>query len=131
MISNNPSMDERSAEVYYLISNWMPTVQTQAMYNLKNSVPEVRAAAELWTENCGDDTMTLPDGVGLSDKDTEIVNAMAADVLTLFSERAAAYVMGTIDEAGFHETVQNAMDMGLERITEIYQTAYDNYMAEQ
>lgn len=131
LISNNPSMDERSAEVYYLISNWMPTVQTQAMYNLKNSVPEVRAAAELWTENCGDDTMTLPDGVGLSDKDTEIVNAMAADVLTLFSERAAAYVMGTIDEAGFHETVQNAMDMGLERITEIYQAAYDNYMAEQ
>ena len=106
----------------------MPTVQTQAMYNLKNSVPEVRAAAELWTENCGDDTMTLPDAVSLSDEDTETVNSLASDILTLFSERAAAYVMGSIDADAFHATVDDAMDMGLQQITDIYQAAYDSYL---
>ena len=29
--------------------------------------------------------MTLPDAVSLSDEDTETVNSLAADILTLFS----------------------------------------------
>lgn len=128
LLSNNPDMAEREAEVLYLINNWMPTVQTQAMYNLKNSVKEVRAAADLWTENCGDDTMTLPDGVTLDDSDTETVYGLATDVLTLLSTNAASYVMGTLDEDGFHATIDKAMDMGLAEITEIYQEAYDDYM---
>ncbi len=129
LISNNPDLIESSAEVYYLISNWMPTVQTQAMYNLKNSVEEVRAAADLWTENCGDDSMTLPDGVSLTDEETEIVNASATDIMTLFSERAAQYVLGSIDADAFLNTVEEAMAMGLDELTEIYQTAYDRYIA--
>lgn len=132
LVANNPDgLMIMEAEIKYLVSNWMPTVQTEAMYNLKNSVPEVRAAAELWTENCGDDSMELPAGVALSAEETEKVYSMAVDVLTLFSTDASAYVMGTIDEAGFKQTIENAMNMGLAEITEIYQAAYDNYMAKQ
>lgn len=129
LISNNPDYEEREAEVFYLINNWMPSVQTQAMYNLKNSVKEVREAADLWTENCGDGSMKLPDGVTLNDSDTETVYGLAVDVLTLLSERAASYVMGNIDEASFHTTISEAEAMGLTEITDIYQAAYDDYMA--
>ncbi len=75
--------------------------------------------------------MELPAGVSLSAENTEKVYSMAVDVLTLFSTDASSYVMGTLDEAGFKQTVENAMDMGLRTITEIYQVAYDDYMAEQ
>ena len=130
MMTNDPNgYMEMQTEILYLVSNWMPTVQTQAMFNLKNSVPEVKAAAELWTANCGDDSMELPTAVTLSAEETETVYALATDVLTLFSTDACAYVMGTLDEAGFEKTMENAMDMGLTEITEIYQAAYDAYMA--
>lgn len=132
LIANNPDgLMEMEGEIKYLISNWMPTVQTEAMYNLKNSVQEVREAADLWTANCGDDSMELPAGVSLSADETEKVYSMAVDILTLFSTDASAYVMGTLDEAGFKQTVENAMNMGLAEITEIYQAAYDSYMTKQ
>lgn len=129
LISNNSNYTEQEAEVYYLISNWMPTVQTEAMYNLKNSVQEVREAADLWTANCGDDSMELPAGVALGADETEKINSMATDVLTLFATDASAYVMGNMDEVGFKQTVEKAMDMGLREITELYQAAYDDYVA--
>lgn len=130
LIANNPDgLLSREAEVRYLVSNWMPTVQTQAMYNLKNSVKEVREAADLWTANSGDDSMTIPDGVKINDNDIDTVNRLSSDILTLFSERAGMYVMGNIDEAGFKSTVEEAMNTGLAGITEIYQAAYDRYFA--
>lgn len=123
-------MLEMQGEIKYLVSNWMPTVQTEAMYNLKNSVPEVKAAAELWTENCGDDSMELPAAVTLNSEDTERVYALATDVLTLFSTEAASYVMGSTDAASFQAALEHANTMGLAEITEIYQAAYDDYMTQ-
>lgn len=130
LIANNPDgLLSREAEVRYLVSNWMPTVQTQAMYNLKNSVKEIREAADLWTANSGDDSMTIPDGVCLNEEENDTVNRLSTDVLTLFSERAGMYVMGNIDEAAFKSGVEQAMNTGLTEITEAYQAAYDRYYA--
>lgn len=127
MISGDPNMAEKDAEVLYLLSNWMPSVQTKAMFNLKNSVAEVREAAELWTENCGEDSMCLPDGLRLSTEDSETVTAIANDILTLLSEKACLYVMGQL-EGSYDDVLSEAETMGLSTVTEIYQATYDAYM---
>ena len=51
-----------------------------------------------------------------------------ADCLSLFSQNAAKVILGDLDEAGYRAVIDDAMGMGLERITEIYQTSYDRYL---
>ena len=58
---------------------------------------------------------------------TEVFTLMA-DCLSLFSQNAAKVILGDLDEAGYRAVIDNAMGMGLERITELYQNAYDRYM---
>lgn len=132
LIINNPDgLTSAAAECLYLVSNWFPSVQNKAMFNLKNSVTEVREAAELWTENCGDDSMTLHDAFSLTQEESDRVNALAADVLTLYNEKAILYVMGEISIEDYAAAEEEAMRMGLAECTEIYQNAYDKFLAER
>ena len=50
-------------------------------------------------------------------------------MLTLFSENAIKVVTGQLDEAGYRQVIEDARGMGLDRMTELYQAAYDNYLA--
>ena len=50
-------------------------------------------------------------------------------MLTLFSEGAVRVVTGDLDEAGYRSLIQDAEGMGLTRMTELYQEAYDAYLA--
>ena len=34
-----------------------------------------------------------------------------------------------LDEAGYRQVIEDARGMGLDRMTELYQAAYDNYLA--
>lgn len=129
LVTNNPdglSMD--IALVYYTPAQWLPSDQQERYLELTLS-PEAVDAYKLWTAEYGDDTMTIPSDCTLTAEEmTEYFN-LAGDVLTSFTEAASRVVTGDMSEDDYRKTVEDLGPSGLDRMTEIYQGAYDRYMA--
>jgi len=130
LIINNPDGWTSSQAAYvYLTDAWMPTVQLEEVYNMAFS-EETLAAYDTWTNAyAGDDSMSIPMDCQLNGEEMTEVFMLMSDCLTLFSENAAKVILGDLDEAGYRDVIDMAMDQGLARITEIYQGAYDRYLA--
>ena len=125
---NNPNWSLNNALLWYGAAQWMPTCTDMEYYELigaKESIDGIK----YWTDNGGDKAMKLPAGVSLSAEANTEFNNLASDVLTLFSEGAVRVVTGTLDEAGYRALIEDANGMGLARMTELYQEAYDAYLA--
>lgn len=127
-LTNNPNWSLNNALLWYGAAQWMPTCTDMEYYELigaKESIDGIK----YWTDNGGDKAMKLPAGVSLSAEANTEFNNLASDVLTLFSEGAVRVVTGTLDEAGYRALIEDANGMGLARMTELYQEAYDAYLA--
>ncbi len=127
-LTNNPNWSLNNALLWYGAAQWMPTCTDMEYYELigaKESIDGIK----YWTDNGGDKTMKLPAGVSLSAEANTEFNNLASDVLTLFSEGAVRVVTGALDEAGYRALIEDANGMGLARMTELYQEAYDAYLA--
>lgn len=127
-LTNNPNWSLNNALLWYGAAQWMPTCTDMEYYELigaKESIDGIK----YWTDNGGDKTMKLPAGVSLSAEANTEFNNLASDVLTLFSEGAVRVVTGALDEAGYRALIEDANGMGLARMTELYQEAYDTYLA--
>lgn len=130
LITNNPDgWTSNQASYVYLTDAWMPCIQLEEVFSMAYS-EETLAAYDLWTNAyAGDDTMTIPlDCTLTADEQTEVFTLMS-DCMTLFSESAGKVILGDMDESGFRDVIDTAMEQGLTRITEIYQGAYDRYLA--
>ena len=132
LIINNPDGWTSSQAAYvYLTDAWMPTRQLEDVFNMAYS-EETLAAYDVWTgAYSGDDSMALPMDFQLNGDEMTEVFTLMSDCLTLFSENAAKVILGDLDEAGFRDVINAANGEGLDRITEIYQTAYDRYLSEK
>lgn len=129
IITNNPdglSMD--IALVYYTPAQWLPTDQQERYLELTLS-PEAVDAYKLWTSEYGDDTMTIPSDCTLTAEEMMEYFNLAGDVLTSFTEAASRVVTGDLSEADYRKTIEDIGPSGLDRMTEIYQGAYDRYLA--
>lgn len=127
-LTNNPNWSLNNALLWYGAAQWMPTCTDMEYYELigaKESIDGIK----YWTENGGDKAMKLPAGVSLTAEANTEFNNLASDVLTLFSEGAVRVVTGDLDEAGYRSLIEDANGMGLARMTELYQEAYDAYLA--
>ena len=127
-LTNNPNWSLNNALLWYGAAQWMPTCTDMEYYELigaKESIDGIK----YWTDNGGDKAMKLPAGVSLSAEANTEFNNLASDVLTLFSEGAVRVVTGALDEAGYRALIEAANGMGLARMTELYQEAYDAYLA--
>ena len=127
-ILNNPNWSINNVLLWYGGAQWMPTCTDMEYYELigaKESIDGIK----YWTEAYGDKSMKLPTAVSLSSEASSEFNELASDVLTLFSEGAVRVVTGDLDEAGYRSLIQDAEGMGLTRMTELYQEAYDAYLA--
>ncbi len=131
LMTNNPDgMSFDIANVYYTAAQWLPTDQQQQFLDLQYC-PEATAAYQLWTEEYGDDTMTIPSGCTLDAEEmTEYFN-LAGDVLTAVTEAASRVVTGTITEDDYRKTISDLESSGLGRMDEIYAGAYARYMETQ
>ena len=127
-ITNNPNWSINNALLWYGASQWMPTCTDMEYYELVGA-PESIEGIKYWTDNGGDKSMKLPAGVSLTAEANTEFNNLASDVLTLFSEGAVRVVTGDLDEAGYRSLIEDANGMGLARMTELYQEAYDAYLA--
>ncbi len=132
LIINNPDGWTSSQATYvYLTDAWMPTRQLEEVFEMAYT-DEVLAAYDCWTNaDSGDDSMTIPMDCTLTADEMSEVFTLMADCLSLFSQNAAKVILGDLDEAGYRAVIDDAMGMGLDRITEIYQTAYDRYREAQ
>ncbi len=72
----------------------------------------------------------IPSGFRLSDDESEEVSEYSSDVATYINENYAAFFVGEKSMDEWDAYVQEAMDLGMAKILEIYQTAYDAYIAE-
>ena len=128
-VTNNPNgWSLNNALNWYGAQQWLPTCVTLDHWGLI-SAPESFEALEYFTEAYGDKTMKLPASVTLSADDTSEYYSLASDVGTLFAESATKVVTGQLDEAGYRQVIEDARGMGLDRMTELYQAAYDDYLA--
>ena len=129
IITNNPDgLSQDIALVYYTPAQWLPTDQQERFLELTLS-PEAVDAYQLWTAEYGDDTMTIPSDCTLTAEEmTEYFN-LASDVLTSFTEAASRVVTGDLSEDDYRQVIKENGPAGLDRMTEIYQGAYDRYMA--
>ena len=129
LILNNPdglSMD--IALVYYTPAQWLPSDQQERYLEL-TLAPEAVEAYQLWTEAYGDDTMTIPTDCTLTAEEMTEFFTLASDVQTSFTEAASRVVTGDLSEADYRQVIADNGPAGLDRMTEIYQGAYDRYMA--
>lgn len=128
-ITNNPNgWSINNALNWYGGGQWMPTCQDMGYYEAI-CAPESMEGVTYWTEAFGDKAMKLPSGVSLTTEGNHEFNELAGDVLTLFSESAVRVVTGDLDEQGYRDAIESANDMGLARMTELYQEALDAYLA--
>lgn len=128
-VTNNANgWSVNNALTWYGGGQWMPTCQDMGYYEAI-CAPESLEGVSYWTETSGDKSMKLPSGVSLSTDGNHEFNDLAGDVLTLFSESAVRVITGDLDEAGYREAIENANDMGLTRMTQLYQEALDAYLA--
>ncbi len=128
-LTNNPNgWSINNALTFYGGAQWLPTCQDMEYYR-NICAEESMAGIEYWTEAYGDKAMVIPSGVQLDPEANVEFNELAADVLTLFSESAVKVVTGDLDEAGYRAAIEDANEMGMTRMTELYQAAYDAYLA--
>lgn len=129
-ITNNPNgWSLNNALLWYGAAQWMPTCTDMEYYELIGTKESIEGI-KFWTEAYGDKAMKLPAGVTLTAAANSEFNDLASDVLTLFSEGAVRVVTGDLDEAGYRSLIEDANNMGLTRMTELYQEAYDAYLAQ-
>lgn len=128
-ITNNPDgWSIPTALNWYGAAQWLPTRSNLSYYE-SICAPEAVDAIEYWTEAYGDASMLIPAGVSLTPEASDEFNSLATDILTLFSENALMVVTGQLDEEGYRDVIETANEMGLTRMTELYQEAYDRYLA--
>jgi len=128
-ILNNPNgWSVNNALNAFSAQQWLPTCASMEYYGLI-CAQESYDALVYWTEAYGDNAMKLPTAVSLSPEENTEFNDLAGDILTLFSESATKVVTGQMDEAGYRDVIETANGMGLTRMTELYQGAYDAYLA--
>ena len=128
ILDNEEGYSYDQATVLYLVSNWMPYDAEERSLTITYTEPAI-VAINLWTDEGGDDSMMLPAGFSLSSDEEIEISTLSSDPLTHLSSIAPAVVVGqaTIDD--YRAAVEEAYAMGLEEITEIYQNAYDSYLA--
>lgn len=129
IITANPDgLSYDQAVVLYLSSNWMPYKADSRSLSLSYTQDSIEAI-EMWTAY-GDGSMSIPAAATLTGDEMAEVFQICGDTLTYLSTAAPQVITGQMDADGYRAAIQNCYDgMNLDRVTEIYQGAYDRYLA--
>ena len=130
VLNNENGWSIQNALTWYGAQQWLPTMMGVHHYEMICS-EESMAGIELWTEAYGDKAMKIPSACTLDAESSAEFYTLANDVLTLLAENAVKVVVGAMDEDGYRATIEDANGIGLARMTELYQAAYDAYLEEQ
>ena len=112
-------------------STWSGScIQATRLLYLKNSAVSI-AANDLWFYPNKEVTAksTIPTGVTFTADESTQMDEMANTIGTFVSEMAVKYITGEADPSGFDKYLEQLNAMGLSKVLEIRQTAYDRFMA--
>ena len=86
---------------------------------------------DVWNEvlDYYDGAYNYPSAIKLSDEESNEVSALRTDANTFFSENYVLFLLGDKSFAEWDSFQQQLGDMGMTEITQIYQDAYDAYIA--
>ena len=70
-------------------------------------------------------------GVVLTEKQTNEANALKADLETCFAEKYASFLNGVKPLSEWDSYISVLISFGLDKLTAIYQAAYDEYKSNQ
>jgi putative aldouronate transport system substrate-binding protein len=86
---------------------------------------------DVWNEvlDYYDGAYNYPSAIKLTDEESNEVNALRTDANTFFSENYVLFLLGDKSFAEWDSFQQQLGDMGMTEITQIYQDAYDAYIA--
>ena len=129
LIMNNPDglTQGQAMHQYSRAGNFWPVVTRLEYFEQTTALPEQRSAVEAWDANDRYDYMVPPIAIPaeLSDEFFKI----AGDIWTYVEEARAKFISGEVSLDNFDDYLAKLDEMGLERFTEIYQIAYDEFMA--
>jgi len=112
-------------------STWSGScIQLTRLLHLKNSAISI-AANDLWfyPNEAVTAKWTVPPGVTFTADESTQMDELANTIGTYVSETAVKFITGEEDLANFDKYVAQLDSMGLAKLLEIRQTAYDRYLA--
>ena len=91
-------------------------------------------AVSKWTIDGATDARNYPSALmntGMTTDETDAINAVESDVLTYAQTEAMKFLDGSseLNDDTWATYTQTVLDMGMQDIIDIYQTAYDEYLA--
>ena len=129
VVTNNPDMSytialnvytcDRQTQVPFVVD------QTKA-YREYND--HQKQAVEAWNEN-NDGLYNMPrNGMNMTDDENEEMTNLMSDIQTFYEENVAKFVTGDRSLDEFDDFVAQMKEMGVDRIVELTQVAYDRYL---
>ncbi|NLX70039.1 MAG: hypothetical protein GX024_03915 [Clostridiales bacterium] len=105
-------------------------IQATKLLYLKNSEESIKAN-DLWFYPNEEVTAKwkLTNGITLTVEESNELDDLVSAISTYVSEKAVNYITGEESFDGFNDYVAQLDKMGLQRVLEIYQGAYDRFMA--
>ena len=130
MLHNPDGMGAQWALLMYSANNLGDaTYFSQARSYAYEGGRELLEKTERWVIDGYKGEYDIPTGFRLTDDQNEEVNALSGDVATYVNENYSAFFVGDKPISEWDAYVQGAMDLGMAEILEIYQEAFDAYMA--
>ena len=113
----------------YIGTQWAGiSKQAEGMVKQKNA-PESVAAVDLWVENNEMADHLMPYGVTLTTEESTEYSSLATSINTYASEMALKFLTGEESLDNFDSFVETMNEMGLPRVLELQQAAYDRFLA--
>ena len=129
IMHNKEGKDPVAALVPYAIPIWgfSGSVMLDDSYDkISRSYDEQKEAASLWREA---DTSRLLSALAFTAEESEILSDVWNDVHTCTQEYLAKVILGNDTVDNFDKYVSQLKTMGVDKVVDVYQTAYDRYMS--
>lgn len=107
-----------------------PTI-TDCMPNLYYANSQIAIDAEsVWSVNNDSEYYLNTDVLSFTVEESDVIKEYWSDIDTYLAENLVKFLIGDKDiEAEWDEFVSTLEDMGIENVIEVYQNAYDRYIA--
>ena len=125
---NNPYGDSVTNYIRTLSLLGKTVGATYAEANLMTYSDEMMEFINVWNTEVGDSANVYPTGAQLSVAESEESSTLSSDITTYATEQIPLFIMGTLNmDSDWDAYCAHIEEMGLGRLVEMYQGAYDRY----
>ena len=125
LVYNNPDHSMRETQVMYTLTVG-PFVEVESRGDISYSENAI-ACRDIWGSNC-DDLYTMPSVSLTADQSSEVADIMG-DLMTYASGKITEFIIGIDSLDNWDEYISQLEGFRVDRVTEIYQEAYDASIA--